>query len=78
VRTFHTRTVLSEDPLTENGTENVGCAVGWSVGWLVGAAVGEYGLGGGFWTVLIAALVGGFAPIIAYRLWKWSHHKLEP
>ena len=24
----------------------------------VGAAVGEYGLGGGFWTVLIAALIG--------------------
>lgn len=41
----------------------------------IGAAVGEYGLGGGFWTVLIAALVGGFAPILAYRLWKWRHHR---
>ncbi|MBA3049563.1 MAG: hypothetical protein KKE42_13740 [Alphaproteobacteria bacterium] len=37
----------------------------------VGAAVGEYGLGGGFWTVLIAALVCGFAPIVGYRVWKW-------
>ena len=38
---------------------------------VVGAAVGEYGLGGGFWTVLIAALVGGFAPIVGYRVWVW-------
>ena len=36
----------------------------------VGAAVGEYGLGGGFWTVLVAALVCGFAPIVGYRVWK--------
>ncbi|RZJ19588.1 MAG: hypothetical protein EON91_00670 [Brevundimonas sp.] len=42
---------------------------------LVGAGIGEYGLGGGFWTVLLAALVCGFAPIVAYRLWKWSHHR---
>ena len=41
----------------------------------IGAAVGEYGLGGGFWTVLIAALVGGFAPIVAYRVWKWNHQR---
>jgi hypothetical protein len=41
----------------------------------IGATVGEYGLGGGFWTVLIAALVGGFAPILGYRLWKWRHHR---
>lgn len=41
----------------------------------IGAAVGEYGLGGGFWTVLIAALVGGFAPIVGYRVWKWRHHR---
>jgi hypothetical protein len=45
---------------------------------LAGGLVGQFGLGGGFWTVLIAALVGGFAPIIAYRLWKWSHHKRGP
>ena len=38
---------------------------------VVGAAVGEYGLGGGFWTVLIAALVCGFAPIVGYRVWVW-------
>ena len=31
----------------------------------VGAAVGEYGLGGGFWTVLIAALIGSTALTIA-------------
>jgi hypothetical protein len=42
---------------------------------VVGAAAGEYGLGGGFWTVLIAALVVGFAPIVGYRLWKWRHHR---
>jgi 4-hydroxybenzoate polyprenyltransferase len=41
----------------------------------VGAAVGKYGLGGGFWTVLIAALVCGFAPIVAYGLWKGQHHR---
>ena len=42
----------------------------------IGAAVGEYGLGGGFWTVLIAALVGGFLPILGNALWKWRHqHK---
>jgi hypothetical protein len=37
----------------------------------IGAAVGEYGLGGGFWTVLGAALIGGFLPILANALWKW-------
>ena len=37
----------------------------------IGAAVGEYGLGGGFWTVLIAALVGGFLPILGNALWRW-------
>ncbi len=41
----------------------------------VGGLVGEYGLGGGFWTVLLSALVGGFAPIIGYRLWKRAHHR---
>ena len=41
----------------------------------IGAAVGEYGLGGGFWTVLIAALVGGFLPILGNALWKWRHHR---
>ena len=41
----------------------------------IGAAVGQYGLGGGFWTVLAAALVGGFAPIVAYRVWKRMHHR---
>ncbi|MBX9616282.1 MAG: complement resistance protein TraT [Caulobacteraceae bacterium] len=45
---------------------------------VVGGLVGQYGLGGGFWTVLIAALVGGFVPIIAYRVWKRAHHKREP
>ena len=42
---------------------------------LAGAAAGEVWLGGGFWTVLTAALVGGFAPIVVYRLWKWAHHR---
>ena len=41
----------------------------------IGAAVGRYGLGGDFWTVLAAALIGGFAPIVAYRLWKWRLHR---
>jgi len=41
----------------------------------IGAAVGEYGLGGGFWTVLAAALVGGFLPILANALWRWSHRR---
>ena len=50
----------------------------WLGPWLaaaIGAAVGRYGLGGGFWTVLIAALVGGFAPIVAYRVWKRNHQR---
>ena len=50
----------------------------WLGPWLaaaIGAAVGRYGLGGDFWTVLIAALVGGFAPIVAYRLWVWRRHR---
>ncbi|WP_372706668.1 hypothetical protein [Brevundimonas sp.] len=42
---------------------------------VVGALIGEYGLGGGFWTVLIAALIGGFLPIVAYRVWKRTHHR---
>ena len=37
----------------------------------VGALAGEFWLGGGFWTVLAAALLCGFAPIIGYRIWKW-------
>ena len=41
----------------------------------IGAAVGEYGLSGGFWTVLIAALVGGFLPILGNALWKWRHQR---
>ncbi|MCV0416567.1 MAG: hypothetical protein K5831_17030 [Brevundimonas sp.] len=36
----------------------------------VGAGVGRYGLGGGFWTVLIAALIGGFLPVIALAVWR--------
>ena len=44
----------------------------------VGALVGRYGLDGGFWTVLISALVGGFAVIIGYRVWKAAHHKRAP
>ena len=50
----------------------------WLGPWLaagVGALIGEYGLGGGFWTVLAAALVCGFAPIVGYRIWKWRHHR---
>jgi len=42
---------------------------------VVGALIGEYGLGGGFWTVLAAALVCGFAPIVGYRVWKWRHQR---
>jgi len=42
---------------------------------VVGALIGKYGLGGGFWAVLTGALIGGFAPIVAYRLWKWTHHR---
>lgn len=41
----------------------------------IGAAVGRWGLGGDFWTVLAAALLAGFAPIVAYRIWKWRHHR---
>ena len=41
----------------------------------IGAAGGEYGLGGGLWTVLIAALVGGFLPILGNALWKWRHQR---
>ena len=43
----------------------------------VGAAVGEYGLGGGFGTVLAAALVGGFLPILANALWKWHRQRKD-
>ena len=42
---------------------------------VVGAAAGEYGLGGDFWTVLVAALVVGFAPIVGYRVWKWRFQR---
>ena len=42
---------------------------------LAGGLAGEIWLGGGFWTVLTAALVCGFAPIVAYRVWKRLHHK---
>jgi len=41
----------------------------------VGAAVGRYGLGGGFWMVLAAALIGGFLPILANALWKWLERR---
>ena len=40
-----------------------------------GALAGEYWLGGGFWMVLAAALVCGFAPILGHRLWRRLHHK---
>ena len=40
-----------------------------------GALAGEFWLGGGFWMVFAAGLVCGFVPIIAYRLWKWAHHR---
>jgi len=40
-----------------------------------GALAGEVWLGGGFWVVLMAALVCGFAPIVAYRIWKRMHHR---
>jgi len=41
----------------------------------IGAAVGRYGLGGGFWIVLAAALIGGFLPILANALWKWLERR---
>lgn len=41
----------------------------------IGGAVGRYGFGGGFWTVLGAALIGGFLPILANALWRWSHRR---
>jgi len=41
---------------------------------VVGGLIGRW-LNLGFWPVLAGALIGGFAPIIAYRLWKWAHHK---
>lgn len=36
----------------------------------VGAGVGRYGLGGDFWSILIAALIGGFLPVIGLSLWR--------
>ena len=33
-----------------------------------GALAGEYWLGGGFWMVLLAALVCCFSPILVYRV----------
>ena len=44
---------------------------------VVGGLIGQW-LQMGFWPVLAGALIGGFAPIVAYRVWKWSHHKREP
>ena len=41
----------------------------------VGAALAGRWLGADFWGSLLAALVVGFLPIIAYRLWKWRHHR---
>jgi len=48
---------------------------------LAGAAAGlasRYWLNGGFWGSLLIALVVGFAPIVAYRLWKHRHHRRGP
>jgi hypothetical protein len=36
---------------------------------------GQYWLGGGFWTVFITGIAGGFLPIVIYRLWKRLHHR---
>ena len=44
---------------------------------LVGGLIGVW-LGAGFWPVLAGALIGGFTPIVIYRVWKRSHHKREP
>ena len=43
---------------------------------LAGLGAGLVGawLGGGFWIALTVALVVGFAPIVAYRVWKRLHH----
>ncbi|GAA0868392.1 hypothetical protein GCM10009116_04970 [Brevundimonas basaltis] len=41
----------------------------------IGAAVGEYGLDGDFGTVLAAALIGGFLPILGNALWRWTHRR---
>lgn len=40
----------------------------------VGGGVG-YWLEIGFWPTLAVALICGFAPIVAYRLWKRLHHR---
>ena len=40
---------------------------------LAGLAAGAVGtwLNGGFWLCLFAALIIGFAPVVAYRIWQW-------
>ena len=30
---------------------------------------------GGFWGILLIALIFGFAPIVIYRVWKRLHHR---
>ncbi|MGQ2992198.1 MAG: hypothetical protein ACT6RD_10650 [Brevundimonas sp.] len=40
----------------------------------IGGGVG-YWLEIGFWPTLAVALICGFAPIVAYRLWKRLHHR---
>jgi hypothetical protein len=42
----------------------------------VGAGLAGSVLGFGFWGALIAALVAGFIPIAAYRLWKWRYERI--
>jgi nitrate reductase NapE component len=44
---------------------------------VVGGLIGQW-LQMGFWPVLAGALIGGFIPIVAYRVWKRSHHRREP
>ncbi len=41
----------------------------------LGAGIVGAWLGGGFWISLFAALIVGFAPIVAYRVWKRLHHR---
>lgn len=42
---------------------------------VAGGLAGDLWLDGGFWVVLAAALVCGFAPILGYRIWKWLRHR---
>jgi hypothetical protein len=44
---------------------------------VAGGLAGELWLGGGFWTVLLTALIAGFAVTLGYRLWKHAHHRRE-